>query len=126
MLPTGVLCQPFTVPSGTCPGERITFTCVSPSGATLWTVGLGGEDDECLYSGFFQRPDTCGPGRRFTSSQTEGSSDARNSSLSVVLTDDLNGTTVECSDATVVGADPTGSHNICVVGIHTPYKNIPL
>ena len=118
----GVLCQPFTEPSDgeTCSGERITFTCVA-GGATLWIVRSGGLDGECVYSSVTQNPDECGPEDMFRSSRTEGSSDPLNSSLTVVLTDGLNDTMVECSDATVRG-DPIGSYNICVVGmgyVHT-------
>ena len=58
-----------------------------------------------------------GPERRFTSSQTEGSSDITNSSLSVTLTDDLNETLVECIDAGVAGGNIIASYNVCVIGI---------
>ena len=118
----GVLCQPFTEPSAgeTCSGERITFTCLA-GGVTLWIVRPGGLDVECVYTSVTQSLDMCGPEDMFTSSRTEGSSDPLNSSLTVVLTDDLNDTMVEYSDATVRG-DPIGSYNICVVGmgyVHT-------
>ena len=70
----------------------------------------------CIYKSYSKsrRPDD-----RFMSSRTEGSSDINNSSLSVTLTDDLNGTLVECLDATVVDVNATGSYNICVIGLES-------
>ena len=113
-----MLCQQFTAPSDgeTCPGERVTVTCVTPLGSTIWRVTPGGDDDQCSYSRSTSSPDMCGPDDRFMSSRTEGSSDINNSSLSVTLTDDLNETLVECLDSTVINANATGSYNICVIG----------
>ena len=117
---TGVLCQPFTVPynGGACSGERITFTCVVGNGSALWRVTPGGDDGVCSY----QRADSivrdsCGPENSFTSSQTEGNSNINNSSLSVTLTDDLNGTLAECLDGTSINGDLIGSQNICIKGV---------
>ena len=111
----GVLCQSFTEPSDgeTCSGERITFTCVAGA-ATTWIVRPGGVDPECVYTSVTQNPDMCGPEDMFTSSATEGSSDPRNSSLTVVLTDGLNDTIVECSETGV--SDLIGLYTICIVG----------
>ena len=94
-------------------------------GHVLWTVDpLHGESllEEkmpcvCIYHiGIPDIEDSCGPQRRFTSSHTEESSGITNSSLSVTLTDDLNGTLVECIDATVACGDIIASYNICVIG----------
>ena len=115
----GMFCHPFIGPSDNdaCSGERITVTCVVDSGSTTWLVTPGGDDGVCVYQ--VSTPniqDMCGPENTFTSSHTEGSSDIYNSSLSVTLTDDLNGTLVECFDSTVVDGDPTGSFSICIAG----------
>ena len=67
-----------------------------------------------LYSSSGRQPDMCGPGERFTSSQTDVNGDINNSSLSVdSITVDLNGTLVECRD---VNNDLIDSDNICIVG----------
>ena len=56
----------------------------------------------------------CGPGVRFTSSQTDENGDTNNSSLSVVsITNDLNGTSVTCADG---NDNPIGNVTICVIG----------
>ena len=96
----------------TCPGDRITVTCVTPSGVIVWIVTPGGGDDECSYSRATERSDMCGPDNRFHSDGSGG-----NSSLSVILTDDLNGTLVECFDGSIANANATGSYNICVIGM---------
>ena len=86
------------------------------SGTTRWTVSPGGSDGVCTYlsASGAQDPDTCGPDGRFISSPTEGSETAANSSLSVVsITEDLNGTMVECNNVT----DIIGSKTICIRGI---------
>ena len=83
---------------------------------TRWTVSLGGNVGECTYLSESQIPDTCGPNGRFRSSRTEGSETAANSSLSVVsITEDLNGTMVECTDGTNV-TNIIGSKTICILG----------
>ena len=115
-----MFCQPFTGPydGGACSGERITFTCVVDSGSTLWRVTPGGDDEVCSYQiGDPNVGDSCGPENSFISSRTDGSSNIKNSSLSVTLTDNLNETLVECIDGTIANGDPIGSQNICVMGI---------
>ena len=83
---------------------------------TLWTVSPGGSNGECIYLSGSQTPDTCGLNGRFRSSRTEGSENATNSSLSVVsITEDLNGTMVECADGTDV-TDIIGTDVICIAG----------
>ena len=70
----------------------------------------------CTYLSSAQDPDTCGPDGRFRSSRTEGSETAANSSLSVVsITEDLNGTMVECADGNNI-TDIIGSDDICITG----------
>ena len=70
----------------------------------------------CTYLSNAPDPDNCGPNNRFRSSRTEGSETAANSSLSVVsITEDLNGTMVECTDATNV-TNIIGSDDICITG----------
>lgn len=110
-----MLCQRFTGPSDdeTCPGKEISFTCLVESGVTSWIVIPGGADDECAYTSVTQRTDTCGPNGVFSSSRTEGGSEF-NASLSVVLTNDLNGTEVECIDGSA-GGGLVDSYNICVI-----------
>ena len=111
---TGVLCQLFSPPTGEiCLGEDVTFTCVADI-LTHWNVTLGGDESQCLYSSSGRQPEMCGPGERFTSSQTDVNGDINNSSLSVdSITVDLNGTLVECRD---VNNDLIDSDNICIVG----------
>ena len=111
---TGVLCQSFTAPTEICPGDDVTFTCVVDP-ATFWVVTPGGDDEVCVYrSGNPDVTDTCGPDGRFTSSRTDMSQDINNSSLSVVsITNDLNGTLIECSD---VNNELIDSYSICIVG----------
>ena len=94
------------------------WTCVVDSGSTSWRVTPGGEQALCRYQiGTPDIEDTCGPEGRFISSRTEGSSDITNSSLSVTLSNDLNGTLVECIDAAIAGRNIIASYNICVVGM---------
>ena len=114
--PTGVLCQSFSGPSDEiCPGDNVTFTCVTSSVTALWLVSPGGDDPECAYSIFTQAPDGCGPDERFQSSRTDDNVPANNSSLRVdSITSDLNGTTVTCTDAG--SGELIGSYNICIVG----------
>jgi hypothetical protein len=113
---SGVLSQ-FTRPDEICPGDDVMFTCVVGNGATVaWSVDPGGTDGLCLYVTTLQNSDICGPDGRFNSSRTEGSDSAANSSLSVVsITEDLNGTMVECADATNI-TDIIGSDDICITG----------
>ena len=113
-LSTGVLCQSFSPPTGEiCPGDDVTFTCVADI-ATLWTVTPAGDNGLCIYASSSRLPDMCGPGGRFTSSQTDVNGDTNNSSLSVdSITVDLNETLVECHD---LAGDLIGSNDICIVG----------
>ena len=72
----------------------------------------------CTYISSAPDPDTCGPDRRFRSSRTEGSETAANSSLSVVsITEDLNGTIVQCTDDNNNIFDIIGSKTLCILGI---------
>ena len=96
-----------------CPGDDVTFTCVVET-TTRWTVTPGGDDRECVYLSVSQSSDRCGPDGRFTSSRTEMSDNINNSSLSVInITNDLNGTVVECTDAT---GNFNESSGICIIG----------
>ena len=82
-----------------------------------WTVSPGGNGGVCAYLSGTQDPDTCGPDGKFRSCRTEGSKSADNSSLSVVsITEDLNGTIVECADGNNA-TDIIGSKTICILGI---------
>ena len=114
----GVLCQSFTAPTGEiCPGGDVTFTCVSGTNTTLWTITSGGDVDTCLYrTNNPEATQTCGQEMRFTSSQTEMSEDTNNSSLSVDnidVTIDLTGTLVECLNG---NDNNIGSYIICITG----------
>ena len=112
----GVSCQNFNGPSdGICPGDDVTFTCVVDAALTVWRVTSDGVVTDCNYRRSMPTVTaTCGPGLRFTSSQTDENGDTNNSSLSVVsITNDLNGTSVTCSDGNL---NIIGSSTICVVG----------
>ena len=85
------------------------------SGITLWIVSANGVDTQCAYSSDFPSLDTCGPGGRFESSQTDVNGTADNSSLSVdLITNDLNGITVSCRDGGT--GELIDSYNICIIG----------
>ena len=101
--------------SGICPGDDVTFTCVvNTTAVTVWRVNSGGNQDSCIYARDDPNTDTCGPGGIFTSSVTDVNGDPRNSSLSVdLITSDLSGTSVTCSDG---NANIIGSRDICVIG----------
>ena len=95
---------------GTCPGDDITFLCVT-SDTTIpftWPVtSAEGNETACLAfpSGTVTFP-TCGPMDRFTVSISE---DGSNSTLSVQSVDDiLNGTRVQCAGGDV-------DEEICVI-----------
>ena len=82
---------------------------------TRWDVSLGGDDGRCIYETDDPLPDICGPDRRFESSQTDVNGPANNSSLSVdLITNDLNGTTVSCTNGGT--GELTGSYDICIIG----------
>ena len=110
--------QNFTGPSNgiICPGDNVSFTCVVDATLTVWTViSDGGVASDCNYR-WVQPTVTamCGPGLRFTSSQTDENGDTNNSSLSVVsITNDLNGTSVTCYDGNL---NLFGNITICIVG----------
>ena len=83
---------------------------------TFWIVNAGGNLTGCAYSSTTQFPDTCGPDGRFKSSRTDANQLANNSSLSVdLITNDLNGITVSCSDGG--SGELIDSYNICIIGI---------
>ena len=121
-----MLSQSFTGPSdGICPGDNITFTCVVYAAVTVWTVNPGGESANCNYRQSMPNVTAmCGPEGRFTSSQTDENGDTNNSSLSVVsITNDLNGTSVTCSDGNL---NLIGSSTICIIGRNNDYQCIRL
>ena len=108
--------QSFTGPyDGICPEDDVTFTCVVGAPVTVWRVTSGGKIFDCFYRQ--SEPNVtamCGPGDKFTSSQTDENGDTNNSSLSVVsITDDLNGTSLTCLDGNL---NLIGSSTICIVG----------
>ena len=115
---TGILCESFSPPSDEiCPRDNVTFTCVVNSGVILWSVGPG-DDDLCAYFSVSPTTDTCGPDGRFESSQTDVNGPANNSSLSVdLITNDLNGITVNCIDGGT--GELIGSYDICIIGKNT-------
>ena len=97
------------------PGDNVTFICVLATPLTLWRVTSGGVASDCIYRQSEQTATaSCGPGGRFTSSQTDENGDTNNSSLSVVsITNDLNGTSVTCYDGNL---SLFGNITICIVG----------
>ena len=121
-----MLGQNFTGPSGgICPGDDVTFTCVVDAPVTVWTVNPGGNISDCNYRQSHPTiTASCGPGLRFTLSQTDENGDTNNSSLSVVsITNDLNGTSVTCSDGNL---NLIGSSTICIIGRNNDYQCIRL
>ena len=104
-----MLCQTSSA-NGTCPGDDITFSCVTSDSIFVWRVTPDeGSTTTCLAfrDGIPGGTPTCGPMDRFTVSV---SGDGSSSTLSVQSVDDiLNGTRVEC-----VGGD--FDVEICVVG----------
>ena len=120
---TGILCQSFSPPSDEiCPRDNVTFTCVVNSGVTRWTVGPG-DENQCIYLSSDSEPAKCGPGGRFESSRTDVNESPNNSSLSVdLITNNLNGITVSCSDAGI--GELTGSYNICIIGKSIYMENL--
>ena len=108
--------QSFTGPSnGICPEDNVTFTCVVDAAVTVWRVTSGGKIFDCFYRQ--SEPNVtamCGPGDKFTSSQTDENGDTNSSSLSVVsITNDLNGTSLTCLNG---NENLIGSSTICIVG----------
>ena len=85
------------------------------SAATSWTISPGGGDGECIYLSGSQNSDECGPEDKFRSSQTEGSANIFNSSLSVVsVTEAFNRTQVNCTNGDNNALN--GSDHICITG----------
>ena len=105
---TGVLCQlPST--KDICPGDDVTFTCETTINAVAWRVTPAvGDFSSCTV--FHDAPsviERCGPMDVFTAAV---SGDNMTSTLSAQsVTDDLNGTKVECSAGDV-------DEEICIVG----------
>ena len=97
------------------------FTCVVDSGATLWTFSPpGGPERACTYlSGVPDRNPCVPPDERFRITQTEGSANNFNSSLSIVsVAEDLNRTLVSCING--VNGNLVDSEDICIVGMTIP------
>ena len=117
---SGTLSQLTGPSSAICPGDDVTFTCVVGGGATVWTFSQTGEPDRtCTYLWALNQAICNPPDERFRISQTEGSASNFNSSLSLAsITENLNKTTVECTDG--IGGNPVGSDNICIVGTTVP------
>ena len=118
---TGVQCQSFSPPTeDICLGDNITYTCAVVNSdfrfTTFWRLTPDGGVPPCIVQ--HNQPDimqTCGPGRVFTSSLTGQSGDNTSftSTLSVEsISENLNGTTVQCDDA---DSDTVGSTDICVL-----------
>ena len=100
-----------------CPGDDVTFTCVVDSGATIWTFSPPGEPDRtCNYLSLSPDQTPCNPpDERFRISQTEGTANNFNSSLSLAsITENLNETMVGCTDG--IGGNPVDTDSICIVG----------
>ena len=107
-------------PDEICPGDDVLFTCVVNSAATLWTFSPpGGPERVCTYLSALPDRNPCDPpDERFRITQTEGSANNFNSSLSVVtVTEDLNGTLVSCTNG---GTGNLDSDDICIVGMTIP------
>ena len=107
-----VLCQSFTgLSGGVCPGGSATFTCVADATTITWIVTSGGTDDTCVYSQAIQT-DSCEPGNRFMSSQTENGGPESSSLIVTPVNNNLNGTSVTCLD----GSTFVGNSTICIIG----------
>ena len=103
-----MFCQSSTADS-ICPGNDITFSCVSSESTFTWIVtSAEGDVTSCAeLSDGRLLPPRCGPMNRFNISVSE---DGSSSTLSVQSVDDiLNGTRVECADVDV-------DEEICVIG----------
>ena len=107
-LSTGVLCQ-LSSTEDICPEHDVIFTCVSTINAVVWRVAsaVGGFSLCVVFHDTPSVNDTCGPMDVFTAVV---SGDNMTSILSVQsVTDDLNGTRVECAVGDV-------DEEICIVG----------
>ena len=85
----------------------------SGTGSTRWNVTTPAGESSTLCIVFHNQPttDTCGPNGEFISHLADQNGDNYTSTLSV--SDDLNGTRVECSDQTL---STIVSENICIIG----------
>ena len=104
----GVLCQ-LSSTEDICPGDNITFTCVSTINTVTWRVTppVGSSSFCNLAHDEPSRNVMCGPMDVFTAAV---SGDNMTSTLSTQsVTDDLNGTRVECDLGDV-------DEEICIVG----------
>ena len=103
-----VLCQSSSTESGSCPGDDITFTCVTSTTAIVWIVAPdGGDQTTCVVITDVTMTAMCGPMNRFTATVTGADS----TTLTVQSVDDvINGTRVECVDSDV-------DEQICITGL---------
>ena len=104
---TGVLCQlPST--KDICPGDDVTFICNTTQIGIIWRVTPAvGNVSTCVVIHDTTPTDICGPMDVFTAALSEDDMTSTLSAQSV--TDDLNGTMVECLDGDV-------DEEICIVG----------
>ena len=104
----GVQCQSFTDGDVYCPGNDITFTCVTSTSSFVWIVRSNETLTSCLAfrDGRISVP-MCGPMNRFTVGVSE---DGSSSTLSVQAVDSVvNETTIQCVDGDV-------NESICIIG----------
>ena len=103
-----MLCQSFSTDSGSCPGDDITFTCLTSQTAITWRVTPNsGNETRCTLVHGVEETAMCGPMNRFIATVTGADS----STLTVQSVDDvINGTSVECLDGDV-------DETICVTGM---------
>ena len=108
LLTTGVLCQlPST--KDICPGDDVTFSCNTTQIAVTWLVTPAvGNVSSCTVVRDTTPTATCGPMDVFTAAFSGGDMTSTLSAQSV--TDDLNGTRVECLDVGDVDEE------ICIIG----------
>ena len=104
-----VLCQSSSTDSGSCPGDDITFTCVTSIVPVIWSVFLSdryGTSCTVFQDGAAETTDMCGPMDRFTATVTGPDS----TTLTVQSVDDvINGSRVECLNTDV-------EEEICIIG----------
>ena len=105
-----VLCQSSSTDSGSCPGDDITFTCLTSQTATTWIVTpYSGNRTSCTVVRDTVETDMCGPMNGFIATVAGADS----STLTVQSVDDvINGTSVECLDEDV-------DEMICVTGLYS-------
>ena len=105
---SGVQCQSSIDGDVYCPGNDITFTCVTSTSAFIWNVISNETRTSCLAlrDGRITVP-MCGPMNRFTVGVSE---DGSSSTLSVQSVDSVvNETTIQCLDGDV-------NESICIIG----------